>query len=366
MRDEIMRMPEGWWRIVALYSAAVMAALALGEAGVRVSGFEPPQWYPQIMRALGDRPVRFMFVGSSRVGAAVNAIAFAQAQPPGADRVYGPVFNSGHGFSTIVSHAIGLRRMADAGQLRGAVVFVEAAGGSPDESTWRGRWYYREAPNFLVSVAGPRDLPGLWRSSMSTDEKVGATARTLLNGSNLAVYAEMVRVSGLGTVYSQARRLQTSAPAESVLSAPLDVRAEGGVRGDVDDLARISRAAVEEGARMLREQRFVDNWDGTVAADLVRTVRGGGGEVVFFEMPLSPPMRLASLSETGRRNRASFEAWAAANGIRMLKARREFPAEAFPDVWHMSAAAAGIFTQDLIEAWTGPNHNFQSPLSNFQ
>lgn len=349
-----MVVPKGWWRTMAAYVLAVIAALALGEAGVRVSGFEPAHWYPQIIGKLDGRPVRFLFVGSSRVGAGVDVIAFAEAQPPGPDGTHGPVFNNGHGFANVASHAIGLRRMADAGLLDGALVFVEAAGGTPDESTWRDRWYYPEAPSFLVSVAGPRDLPGLWRSSMSVDEKIGGSVRTLLNGSVLAVYAEMARVNGLGAAYRQAASLRGSLPGGPGAPVPapaLELREEGGVRGDIDDLARISRAAVDEGRRMLAEQRAIDNWDATIAGDIARIVRAGGGEVVFFEMPLSPPMRLAAQSEVGRRNAAAFGAWASAHGIRVLRAPREFGAEAFPDVWHMSAAAADMFTGDLIAEW---------------
>lgn len=343
--------PRGWWRASAWYAVAIAGALVAGEIGVRVSAFTPAQWYPQVTRQLDAAPARYMFVGSSRVGAGVAVIAFAEAQPPAPSGGIGPVFNMGHGFSTVISHAIGLRRMAERGLLRGAVVFVEAGGGIPDTSTWRDRWYYREAPSFLVSVADARDIPGLWRSDQSVDDKLGATARTALKGSRLAVYAEMIRVNGLAAAYRQAARLR---PPPSTLPVPVErlaLRETGGVRGDVDDLSRISAAAVQEGQRMLLEQVLIADWDRTVVADVAGIIRAGGGEVVFFEMPLSPPMRLASESETGRLNAQTFRAWAAARGIRVLDQRREFPADAFPDVWHMSAPAADMFTQDLIEAW---------------
>lgn len=359
-RAENIVVPQGWWRTTAAYVLAVTAALALGEAGVRVSGFEPPQWYPQIIGKLGDRPVRFLFVGSSRVGVGVNVVGFAEAQPPGPDGTHGPVYNNGHGFAGLAAHALGLRRMADAGLLRDALVFVEAAGGTPEQTAWRDRWFYREAPSFLVSVAGPRDLPGLWRSSMSVDEKIGGSVRTLLNGSWLAAYAEMARVNGLGGAYRQAARLRGALTGAVPEEAPrFDLPEHGGVRGDVDDRARIGRAATDEGRRMLAEQRAFEDWDGTIAGDIVRIVRAGGGEVVFFEMPLSPPMRLAALTDVGRRNAAAFVAWASANGIRVLRTTREFGPEAFPDAWHMSATAADVFTRDLIEEWARQDSNLE-------
>ena len=346
--------PRGWWRASAYYGLAIAAALAAGEAGVRLSAFTPAQWYPQVTRQLQGAPARYMFVGSSRVGAGVDVIAFAEAQPPAPSGGIGPVYNMGHGFSTVISHAIGLRRMADQGLLRGSVVFVEAAGGIPDTSTWRDRWYYREAPSYLVSVAGARDMPGLWRSGMTVDDKIGATMRTALKGSRLAVYAEMIRVNGLAAAYRQAARLRPAPAASPAPVERLELRETGGVRGDIDDLSRISAAAVQEGRRMLDEQVLIADWDETVAAEIAAIVRAGGGEVAFFEMPLSPPMRLASASETGRINARTFRAWAAARGIRVLGTRREFAADAFPDVWHMSAPAADMFTQDLIGEWREP------------
>lgn len=343
--------PRGWWRASAWYAVAIAAALIIGEIGVRLSAFTPAQWYPQVTRQLDGAPARYMFVGSSRVGVGVAVIAFAEAQPPAPSGGIGPVYNMGLGFSTVIGHAIGLRRMADQGLLRGSLVFVEAPEGIPDTSTWRDRWYYREAPSRLVSVAGPRDLPGLWQSGMSVDDKIGATARTALKGSRLAVHAETIRVNGLAAAYQQAARLRAALAPERESTGRLELRDDSGARGDVDDFARIRAAAVEEGRRMLDEQVAVADWDQTVVAGIAGIVRAGGGEVVFFEMPLSPPMRLAAESDTGRLNARTFRAWAAARGIRVLEQRRDFPADAFPDVWHMSAPAADMFTQDLIEAW---------------
>ncbi len=354
MRDDITTTPSpppAWWPTAVKYVAAVCAALLIGEAGVRVSAFTPAQWYPQIIEKLHGVPVRYLFAGTSRVGAGVNVLQFAEAQPPLAPGEPRQVFNMGHGFSTIISHAIGLRHMAEAGLLRGAIVFVEAPGGVPDESTWNGRWYFREAPSFLVSVAGARDMPGLWRSGTSTDDKIGASARVALKFSTLAVYAEMIRVNGLGAAYRRASQLRSSAAGEPAVVERLELREGGGVRGDVDDLSRISAAAIVEGQRMLDAQTLVGDWGRTVSGEIVEIVRNGGGDVAFFDMPLSAPMRIAAESGTGQRNGESFRAWAAARGVRVLRSRGGYPVGLFPDVWHMSATGADMFTRELIAEW---------------
>ena len=355
MRDDITTtasLPPAWWPTALKYFAAVCAALLIGEGAVRLSAFTPAQWYPRIIETLDGVPARYLFAGTSRVGSGVNVLQFADAQPPLAPGDQRQVFNMGHGFSTIISHAIGLRHMAEAGLLRGAVVFVEAPGGVPDESTWNGRWYFREAPSFLVSVAGARDMPGFWRSQMSADDKIGASARAALKFSKLAVYAEMIRVNGLSAAYRRASQLRSSAPgAQPAAVERLELREGGGVRGDVDDLSRISAAAIVEGRRMLDEQTLVADWGRTVSGEIVDIVRGGGGEVAFFDMPLSAPMRIAAESETGQRNGESFGVWAAARGVRVLRSREDYPAALFPDVWHMSATGADMFTRELINEW---------------
>lgn len=321
------------------YLLAVAAAIAVAEAAVRLSPFEPAQWYPQVIARAAGAPLRFLFVGTSRVGAGVNVEQFAAAVPADPALAARPTFNMGHGFSTIAAHAIGLGRMADAGMLGGAVVFIEAAGGVPDTSEWRDRWFQTESPGLLLSVMRPRDLPGLWRSEMRFEHKLSASARALLRPSWLATYRENIRVQGLAAVY-----------ARSAAAAP-DMREQGGVRGDIDDRARIRAAAGQEGLRLAATEPRVDDWHALIVADIVALVRAAGGEVVFFEMPLSSPMRGASESATGRANAESFRRQVEQWGTRLVPAGRELPDEAFPDLWHMSAAAADMFTRDLIAAW---------------
>lgn len=336
------------------YLLAVIAAVAVGEALVRVSTFEPAQWYPQVIERAGG-PVRFIFVGSSRVGSGVNVEQFAEAVPGDATMRARRTFNMGHGFSTIAAHAIGLREMAEQGLLRDAVVFVEAAGAVPDMSTWQDRWFFTESPGLLISVMGARDLPGLWRSDMAFEQKLSATARRGLGFTRLATYRENIRVQGLSAAYQTAGRaaanVRGAPPAAPAPHADADLRAEGGVRGDIDDRSRIRAAATTEGRRMLDEQRLVADWDALVAADILRIVRGAGGRVVFFEMPLSTPMRVAAESEMGRANAESFRRQMEQWGTWMIPAQRTLPDDDFPDLWHMSATAADMFTRDLIAAW---------------
>jgi hypothetical protein len=102
---------------------------------------------------------------------------------------------------------------------------------------------------------------------------------------------------------------------------------------------------------MFEHPERIDSWDDRVVADIVRTVQAGGGTVVFFDMPLSSPMRLAYESETGRHNARTFAEAARAWHATILTPDTSFDDAEFPDLWHLSAAGAARFTDDLVQRW---------------
>ena len=312
------------------------------------------RWYPDVIEQLQGLPVRYLFVGSSRVSAAVDGARLEQALRGSGDST---TVNVGQGFSTIITHALGLRELGDQGLLRGSVVFLEAPQGMPDASTWHDEWYYIEAPYFLLTVMHAHDLPGLWRSNMSAGLKFAATGRLVFAWSRSLTYRERVRAGGLAAAYTAAQDLQRlvvgAGPSADMRAAEERgiLRAGGGVRIDIDDRQRIRAAAADEGRRMVATQRVVDDWDASVVGDIVRLVRRAGGDVVFYEMPLSSVMRGAYETPTGISNVRSFRRQAAEWRTPILALRRSFPDEEFPDLWHLSREQSVRFTDDLVLSW---------------
>jgi hypothetical protein len=356
-------LPPHTFRLLAVYALGIALALVALEGVIRARHVTPRKWYPLV--ASTGQPVRTIFVGSSRVQAAIETSLVTAALPAAEGR---QDISVGQGFSTIIEHTLGLRLLARQGLLRGATVFVEAPGGIPDTSRWTDRWYYSEMPDFLLAVIEAGDMPGLWRSSMTREDKIAATVRGSLRASQLFTYHELIRVEFLTDVDHRfrewARRLAprtatptvTAPPAPPSTAAPTStpdttMREGGGVRTDLDDRERIRAEAVREGQRMLRDQERVTDWDTRVIATLVKTVRDGGGTVVFFETPLSAPMRIASETAVGVANRRDFLAQAARWGSTVVPLSRVYDDTDFPDVWHLSVSAGHRFTAELVAAW---------------
>lgn len=324
-------LPEGWRRLVGLCFVTGLLTFGGAETLIRLSPYERPRWYPTAMEALNGQPAQYLFIGSSRVSAAIDAQRFSSAL--GTPRQL--TVNVGQGFSTVAAHALGLQRLSEHGLLRGTIVFLEAPLDVPDSSTWSDPWYVVEAPHFLLSVLGLRDLPGLWRSTQSTEDKLAASGRRMLQASWLATYHEHLRVEALAGAYSL---------------AGLSARAQGadrGVRRDVDDISRIRAAAAGVG-RNASLAPVVHDWSATVTGWIVNHVRQSGGRVVVYRMPMSSAMRVES--DNTRANARTFREQAAAWGLPVLDSGVVFGDADFPDLWHLSLEASVRFTDGLSAA----------------
>lgn len=323
-------------RLLVFCLVAVVLTFGAVEAVLRGGLYERPRWYPRAIEALDGRPARFLFIGSSRVSAAIDVRHFSSLTNTPQDLT----INVGQGFSSVTAHALGVRRLAERGLLKGTTVFMEAPLGVADPSTWTTPWYQIEGAHFLMSVIEGRDLPGLWRSTQIVEEKLGATGRWLLSPSWIAVYREDIRVRALGRTYALVG-LSSGPP-------PDDQR---GVRRDVDDISRIRAAAISAGRDMARVGPVAD-WSETVVGSIVRRVQDAGGRVVFYHMPMSAPMAIGS--PTVERNARTLAEQAARWQVPILQPAITFEDADFPDLWHLSVSASTRFTEALFQAWRSP------------
>ncbi len=336
-------LPPGAGRLFLAVCGSILAAGLCLEGAVRIAGYTLPRWYPQVAQNQTWRSTseRAVFVGTSRTFAAVDHRRIADARAVGA-------VNMGQGFSTIATHALGARYLAERGALAGTTVFVEAPGGLPDASTWDDPWYFIERPQWLLSVMTLGDIPALWRSATPAEDTFAATFRGLPVGSRFFAYREDVRVKSLGWIYDRARG-RTPVSDEDLL--------EGGdenivlpARRNPADRERIRQAAVLDGERWIVGTREVE-WDDTVVATLVETVHAGGGRVIFLSMPLSGPMSVGLRTPTALANRQRFDNALARWGATRLEVPVVFPDEDFPDLWHLSRQGRDRFTAAVLDVW---------------
>jgi hypothetical protein len=339
--ETLSTLPKGAGRLLLIGLGVILAAGLCLEGAVRASGYRLPRWYPtvaedQAWRAASNRVV---FVGTSRTFASVDERAFS-----GATGVI--AVNMGQGFSTITTHALGLRYLAERAGLAGATVVIEAPGGLPDPATWQDPWFSAERPQWLLSVLRLSDYPALWRSTTPLEDTLTASFRGLAVGSRLAAYREDVRVSSLGWVYDRVRGRSSTDPErddQEDIVLP--------VRRNPADRERIRETAVLEGQRWLVGTRHV-HWDTTVVATMVKTVQAAGGRVVFLSIPLSSAMTVGIETPLAHANRQSFDVAMTKWGTPLVMVPGEFGDEEIPDLWHLSRRARDRFTAGLVEMWS--------------
>jgi len=158
----------GWgqWLVIPL------AVFWLTESAFRSTFDRVPLWYGAAQWAASEGRVDVVFIGSSRVSAAVSVTSFARevfvrtGQCPRG-------LNLGQGYSTDPEHYLGLRNLftSHPESLRGVVVFVEAAGGLPSSNgsevlglaRWDTSWVHSAQPWLVVDLLRSEDLLPLWR-----------------------------------------------------------------------------------------------------------------------------------------------------------------------------------------------------------
>src|SRR5262245_14104188 len=144
-----------------------LAVLALTEAFVRHTSDRVPSWYGAADRLAAIRPVQAVFVGSSRVQAAILPSAFERALGE-RGRPGTAALNLARGYTTDAEHYLGLRNLlaAHPDRLRGITVFAEAPGGLPWPTRWdNAPWAMAAQPWMLVDLLQPADLPRFWQES---------------------------------------------------------------------------------------------------------------------------------------------------------------------------------------------------------
>ncbi len=338
------------WRAVAL----ALAVVALTEAGVRASVDRVPRWYGAAAVLAGRERVHALFVGSSRVQAAVRPAAFAARLFRG--RARRPlVLNLGLGYATSVEHDLGVRNLLveQPHNLRGVLVFMEAPGGVPWPTRAHAPWAAPEQPWMLIDLLRRGDLVDLLRApGLDVATRVHLGVRYALRDLALVNRRERVRAQALEHWLPRVAALKWP---DSGAGPPLgaDLQGPGLVSFRVD--AAGIQAAREQGLRFAEALSASDaplgDFRDTAEERLVQRVRAAGGQVVFFEPPLSRPFQRAYESDQRRADVQAFAQQARAWGTTVLRPAFVYDDSDLPDLWHLRPERASAFSAALAEAW---------------
>lgn len=307
------------------------------------------RWYEAASSELSSGPAaQALFVGSSRVAAAVDASAADQA---GCEFLNHPfhTINVGIGDSNIATHYLGMRDLLDKhpDKLRDVTIFVEAAGGLPDDRSWKDPWQESSIGMFLPYLR-LSDFSSVWGSQDSFENKTQVTLRYALKWSNI------LRRKDKFQQYTFMLNDVKIAPrlAPHAEGAAADMSSEGGIRTDAEAIREVRKKAESFYDRTVANPPApVDDWDHRVVGDFVRMVHAHGGHVVFFRTPLSSVFKRYFQIPSIQHSAETFDAQAKRWGCPILTVDLPTTDADFPDLWHMRRSLAEEYTRRLMRTW---------------
>ena len=327
------------WKRYGRWAAIPLATWLVAELAVGAFFRRESRWYE---RAIADLetgpPAKTLFLGSSRVNAAIDETA---AQTETGSRA----LNLGMGYSTTTTHYLGLRSLLDkrANQLKGATLFIEAPGGWPDARTWRDPWA-DATPGGVFPYIRTGDLPAVWQTTDSFENKVQITIRTALGFSNILTRKDKVQQ------YALKANDEILAPRLAGQGAnPAKLTGDGGIRVDPEALTEVRRIAEATVTEEMREPVPLVDWNRTVLADLVRMVKAHDGRVVFFYPPMAPTMARPYDRPESLAAAAKFVGVAQTWGSPVVHAPFASTDADYPDLWHLRRDRAAEFTRLLLQ-----------------
>ena len=330
-------------RTIAAGLLFVLLPLAGIELALRIGVLHrPTNWYDPILTAACADKVDFVFAGSSRVAAAIHAEAFAREV---SQQIGVPVrpLNIGRGYTTLAEHDLVLRSLYEqcASSMEGATVFIEAAAGLPDFSTFNDSWVHPDEPWLIVPVIDWQNLVRMW---MASDTPRG-------NKVDVSMRYSLQAVSYID--WKRRRLLQVGDQVVSRLGARIttggengaaDLSSAGGILSDRASVERARRLAVELAQTTFKDSPRAD-WSATVLMDVNALARRHGGRVVVFRMPLSSVQQTPYTTTARLADVEAFRRQAIVADIDYLPIEFATTDEDFPDYWHLRNSRADEFSR---------------------
>jgi hypothetical protein len=295
-----------------------------------------------------------VFIGSSRVMAAVNEQTFAAELSRQIGRPIQP-FNLGLAYSTVVEHYLILRNLfrEHPEQARGCTVFIEAPAGLPaDPAGWASRWTHPDRPDILPPLLRGEDLVKAWTCGLPLEERLALTKDFLCRRSTLMAQRTRIATAFVEKGNRLAHRLLDGfLPAKPPAAVVADLTTRGGIRNDQEGVAFARQVAVQNARAEEAGQSPLRITEQSILWDLVSLVHSAGGRVVFFEMPLHSTQRAPLTTELRNQDRQifheqlrSWHSYYLANTVPTVD-------EDFPDIWHLRSSLAPVFSASLARSW---------------
>lgn len=344
--------PETFVRRPIRFCVVVLIMLAILELIARLQLAHRHSFWSAVDSS--NKPIDVLFLGSSRVAAAIDTQAFEAAVP--GRRLH--VVNAGTGYATPAEFHLALRNTfrEHPDRLRNAVIFIEAPCGMPDSAAWSDPWQHPARPDMLTPLLRREDVASYW----SNIQAEIATARFEKHLRLIFDYA--FRFSRLvtdrltlGERFTEFAESPIKRRLESFLrSNHTEVRADlssaGGIRTDVEGVALARRRAYEYIKKALQNQHRVD-WNAAIVADTVKLAHQNGARIIFFDLPIHSAHRSILETPTRQADRAAFREVIQTWNTPLIAPDFSATDDDFPDIWHLKKSRTADFTRALAAAW---------------
>lgn len=328
------------------FAGGVVAVLVLLNVRGGQGRIREDIWFTPLAGEGSGRTVDAIFIGSSRVSAAIETRAFDEMLAQVLQRNVVSV-NLGMGGSTTAEYAMGLRRLSELNPdaLRGSVAFIEAPMGMADYQTWHDSWVVDQAPELMSRYLEPGDLSRFLLRSRTPFEQKAVVAADVLFG--LEYNLPRLRRTFQGWLDKETLPWLSTLLPFPVDDGPPELASSGGILGDKKSVADARALAITTFAAQLVAQKPQRDWDSTTMCSVVLQLQQMGALPVFFDMPLSRTMAAVNLTPTRVQDRTSFrealQRWKAP----YLDPRIATTEDDFPDIWHLRKSRSAEFTKDL-------------------
>jgi hypothetical protein len=292
--------------------------------------------------------VNFLFIGSSRVNAAVNEELFCQ---PNTDVI---AVNAARGYTTGGTHYAALqdciRKNPD--YLKDAKVFIELPGVIYAENFSRNQYtvYEKDESNgglnsmshLLIPYFRTDQLTDFYaHSSNSLLVKTDFTAKFLF-----AFYRSVPFVKEIRRSISQkllANRQKNNSLTEG-----------GGIKVDEESIMQAKIQAIKDIDMMISNQEPLreSTLDSSLIYEMYSLIQRNGGKLYLFEVPMHSMLNRYNETLVGRKNCKIFDSWVAKKRIPVLTIDGfTYSDSDFPDFWHLSSDRRDNFTDLLYRSY---------------
>ena len=341
------------WRLV-YWVFMPLSFLLLLEIGARYLALRAWEWYPSSSElAQMKSPIDALFIGNSRVGAAIDAEAFDKQVSTVMGKDHSSV-NVGMGFTTMAEHYLALRNMArfDPDIFKGTAVFVAAPDSIPDYDTLSDCWFFKQTPHFLLMHLKAEDLPEFLRSDCTAADKIQLMRLYLFKGSYTLVYREWLHNFFWKKIEQKVGAIAANKPEKT----EVDLGTAGGVRNDSIGIALVYNAQLAKLDSVMATP--LPGYETSLLAAIDKLVRDRGGRVVLYDLPISTISKKTIEKEVRRDDRARFLAELhEADYVWLRTPSFTYSDVDFPDASHLRASRKKEFSTLLADAWLSTAHN---------